>query len=151
MNGSEQMLAQVRERLADRLDRVTLVRADLRQPLHLGVQVVAVMSVAALHWVPGHAAVFASVARMLRPGGRFVAECAGLGNVANVRAAVAQVEGRPDPDRWGFSGVEDTTALLGQAGFVDVSVSLVDDTSPLEPGEQLEGGICGRSGRCGAG
>lgn len=32
VDGSEQMLAQLRRRLADRMDRVTVVHADLRQP-----------------------------------------------------------------------------------------------------------------------
>src|SRR5690606_32972475 len=42
----------------------------------------AVFSNAALHWMPDHDAVLAGVVRALRPGGRFVGEFGGHGNVA---------------------------------------------------------------------
>lgn len=138
VDGSERMLAQARERLAGRSDRVTLVRADLREPLHLDAPVDAVMSVAALHWVPDHVTVFEGVARALRAGGRFVAEWGGQGNIAAVRAAVAGVGGHSEPDVWEFSSVDDTTRRLVAAGLVDVSVALVDDPARLERGERLE-------------
>ncbi len=138
VDGSEQMLAQARQRLAARLDRVSLVWADLREPLHLDAPVDAAMSVAALHWLPDHSTVFDSVARSLGAGGRFVAECGGQGNIAAVRGAVRRVGGDDRPDVWEFSSVEDTNRLLVAAGFVDVSVTLVDDPAVLERGEQLE-------------
>jgi trans-aconitate 2-methyltransferase len=53
VDGSEQMLAQLRHRLCDRMDRVTVVHADLREPLGqrltLDEPVDAVVSVATLH------------------------------------------------------------------------------------------------------
>lgn len=51
----------------------------------------AVFSNAALHWVAGvsgQQAVLASVHRALRPGGRFVAEMGGHGNIAAIRTAL---------------------------------------------------------------
>lgn len=138
VDGSEQMLAQARERFAGRLDRVRLLWADLRQPLHLDAPIDAAMSVAALHWVPDHATVFDSVGRALRPGGRFAAEWGGQGNIAAVRDAVRRAGGDAKYDAWTFSGVEDTTRRLVHAGFVDVSVALVDDPALLKSGEQLE-------------
>lgn len=138
VDGSEQMLAQARERFAGRLDRVSLVWADLRKPLHLDVPVDAAMSVAALHWVPDHAAVFDNVGRALRAGGRFVAECGGQGNIASVRAAVGRIGGQAKADVWEFSGIDDTTRQLASAGFVDVSVALVDDPARFDHADQLE-------------
>jgi SAM-dependent methyltransferase len=48
----------------------------------------AVFSNAALHWMRDAAAVLGSVHRALRPGGRFVAEMGGAGNVAAIRSAL---------------------------------------------------------------
>lgn len=51
----------------------------------------AVFSNAVLHWVTCAAEAAACVARALKPGGRFVAEFGGHGNVANIVAAVQSV------------------------------------------------------------
>jgi len=48
----------------------------------------AVFSNATLHWIPEQDAVLASVADTLAPGGRFVAELGGTGNVAATVDAV---------------------------------------------------------------
>src|SRR3954453_22024426 len=48
----------------------------------------AVFSSAALHWMSPPEAVVASIARALEPGGRFVAEMGGTGNIATIVAAV---------------------------------------------------------------
>ncbi len=49
----------------------------------------AVFSNAALHWVRGQDDMLAQVRRVLRPGGRFVAEMGGHGNIAAIRVAFA--------------------------------------------------------------
>ena len=48
----------------------------------------AVFSNAALHWVQDQDAMLAQVHRVLRPGGRFVAEMGGHGNIAAIRVAL---------------------------------------------------------------
>ncbi len=53
-----------------------------------GVTFDAVVSNAALHWMPDAQAVIAGVARALKPGGRFVGEMGGHGNVASIVAAL---------------------------------------------------------------
>lgn len=53
----------------------------------------AVFSNAALHWMNDHEAMLAGVYRALKPGGRFVAECGGQGNVAAIRVALLAVLG----------------------------------------------------------
>ena len=54
----------------------------------------AVFSNAALHWMSPPEAVAASVARALEPGGRFVAEMGGKGNIATIVAAILSGAGR---------------------------------------------------------
>lgn len=51
----------------------------------------AVFSNAALHWVRGQDAMMNEVLRVLRPGGRFVAEMGGHGNIAAIRVALIAV------------------------------------------------------------
>ncbi|MGM9333448.1 class I SAM-dependent methyltransferase [Streptomyces murinus] len=144
VDGSSRMLDQLRTKLADRLDRLEIVQADLTKPLPISGQVDAITSVATFHWITDHAALFANLAGHLRPGGQFVAECGGQGNVALINAAVGEVLGRKSEDEpegkdkvWYFGGVEETTQRLRDAGFTDIDVNLLPDPARLEPGEQL--------------
>ena len=138
VDGSGQMLAELRRRLAGDLDRVTVVQADLREPLPLALEVDAAISVATLHWLPDHAAVFRNVAAVLRPGGQLVAECGGFGNIETFRTALHEVSGSDGGEIWNFADVPETTRRLKEAGFTDVDVSLVPDPARLDRGEQLE-------------
>ncbi|MGO8760233.1 MAG: class I SAM-dependent methyltransferase [Terracidiphilus sp.] len=74
----------------------------------------AVFSNAVLHWIRGQDEMMAEVRRVLRPGGRFVAEMGGHGNIAAIRVAFAVVLARhgyeslgdrctyfPTPDEYG--------------------------------------------------
>jgi len=54
----------------------------------------AVFSNAALHWVRDQDAMMAEVHRVLKPGGRFVAEMGGHGNIAAIRVALMSVLGQ---------------------------------------------------------
>jgi len=62
----------------------------------------AVFSNAVLHWIRDQDAMLAGVHRILRPGGRFVAEMGGHGNIAAIRVALMAVAARH-----GFDGRED--------------------------------------------
>ena len=62
----------------------------------------AVFSNAALHWVRNQEAMLAEVSRVLRPGGRFVAEMGGHGNVAAILTALVATLARHD-----YADVED--------------------------------------------
>ncbi|MBM7798835.1 trans-aconitate 2-methyltransferase [Microlunatus panaciterrae] len=144
VDGSVQMLDQLRSRLTGHRDRLTVLHADLRRPLQLrpplqlGLSLDAAISVATLHWLPDHAVVFGSVAAVLRPGGRFVAECGGQGNIAAVRRALRAVTGEDGAGVWNFAGVAETRVALEAAGLVDPQVALVSDPARLERGDQLE-------------
>ncbi|WP_037914756.1 class I SAM-dependent methyltransferase [Actinacidiphila yeochonensis] len=145
LDGSVRMLDELRVRLAGRLDQVEVVHGDLTKvPLPFDGEVDAVFSVAAFHWIEDHAALFAALAGRMRPGAPLISDCGGRGNIAAVKAAVAEVAGRGGEgdesasDSWEFAGVEDTRERLAAAGFTDIEVSLRPDPAVLQPGEQLE-------------
>ena len=104
-----------------------LVVADLAE-LDLDEQVDAVFSSAVFHWIPDHAALFASLHRVMRPGARLVAQCGGAGNLRGFHELLRDVcseqpfaqhfDGWPGP--WNFASAEQTGALLQAAGFGDV-------------------------------
>ena len=81
----------------------------------------AVFTNAALHWMLDGEAVVAGVARALRPGGRFIGEFGGFGNVAAINAvmnAVGEAMGRPARADWKFfPTVERYRAMLEAEGF----------------------------------
>jgi trans-aconitate 2-methyltransferase len=138
IDGSEQMLTQLRTRLAGYLGRVDIVRADLREPLVLPRPADAAMSVATLHWIPDHQLLFDGIARALRPGGVFAAEGGGVGNIASVQAVLDQLGSDDSAGTAQFAGTDETRARLEAAGFTDIDVRVVPDPVRLEPGDQIE-------------
>ncbi len=138
VDGSQQMLAQLRTRLAGDLDRVDIVSADLREPLVLPRTADAAISVATLHWLPDHQLVFTGVANALRPGGRFVAEAGGPGNIASVQAVLDELGADDSAGTAQFAGAAETRTRLAAAGFAEIDVRVVADPVPLQPGEQIE-------------
>jgi trans-aconitate 2-methyltransferase len=100
LDGSPAMLGEARVRLARFGEQVEYVLADLRRPLPLSAPVDAILSTATFHWVPDHAALFANLAAVLRPGGRLVGQCGGAGNIASIGAILATVgDGWAGPGR----------------------------------------------------
>lgn len=138
VDGSAAMLARLRERLTGvGPDRLTVLQADLRQPLDLE-PVDAAFSVATLHWLPEHEAVFRSLASVLRPGGLLRAEWGGRGNLAGINDVLAAIGRASVDDTLHFADAEQTAARLTAAGFINVQVDLVPDPVQLQPDEQLE-------------
>jgi len=136
LDGSPSMVDAARERLAAFGDRVEYVVADLGAPLPIDGHVDAVLSTATFHWVPDHDALFHHLAAVTRPGGRLVAQCGGVGNIASVKRALASVG-----DGWlGTAHYETplaTTRRLDAAGYVDIECWLTDEPTRLEAGEPL--------------
>jgi trans-aconitate methyltransferase len=96
----------------------------------------AVFSNAALHWMRDPDAVIDGVWRALKPGGRFVAECGGAGNVETVRRALAEALARRGVDAgaaspWYFPAPEEYRARLERRGFRIVSMALIPRPTPL--------------------
>jgi len=99
----------------------------------------AVFSNAALHWMLDRDAVAAGVFRALRPGGRFVGEMGGEGNVATLRAGIREeliARGYPVPaeDPQWYPSIAEFTAVYAQAGFVDIDAQLIPRPTPLPSG-----------------
>lgn len=99
----------------------------------------AVFSNAALHWMVDAEAVLAGVARALKPGGRFVAEQGGMGNVAAIRTALVAVlaeEGVATTlhDVWRFPSPAEQTEALESAGFVVERMELIPRPTPVAAG-----------------
>ena len=102
----------------------------------------AVFSNAALHWMRKADAVIDGVWRALKPGGRFVAEMGGAGNVAGIRTALlAALERRgidgQAVDPWYFPSPEDYRRRLEARGFEVESIALIDRPTPL-PGAMAD-------------
>ena len=82
----------------------------------------AVFSNAALHWIKQPEEAVASVWRSLKPGGRFVAEFGGKGNVKLIIAAIDNVIRAADPavnalNPWYFPSIGEYGTLLEQQGL----------------------------------
>jgi trans-aconitate methyltransferase len=96
----------------------------------------AVFSNAALHWVRDQDAMMAQVHRVLKPGGRFVAEMGGHGNIAAMQVAFMAVLARH-----GHAGREDGvnyyptprayTSRLERHGFHVQQIALIPRPTPL--------------------
>jgi trans-aconitate 2-methyltransferase len=137
LDGSRSMIEQALERLATFGDRIEYVVADLGSPLPIHRPVDAILSTATFHWVPDHDALFRNLAAVLRPRGRLVAQCGGVGNIASIQAVLATIG-----DGWlgdvHFETPEATARRLEAAGFVDVDCWLSDEPTTFEPGEPFE-------------
>lgn len=100
----------------------------------------AVFSNAALHWVKDQGAAAASIARALRPGGRFVAELGGKGCIASVlnamRAVFGSRAGQLCP--WTFPSIGEFAPLLEREGLEVGQAFLFDRPTRLEGESAIE-------------
>ena len=129
---SPQMVAAAKERGVD-------ARCVSGEALPFDRQFDAVFSNAALHWMRDQDAAFQGVHRALKPGGRFVAECGGQGNIAAIRVALLAVltprgisPERIESNRF-FSPAE-YRARLQSHGFLVDEISLTPRPTPLPSG-----------------
>lgn len=97
----------------------------------------AVFSNAALHWMTDGDAVARGVFEALVPGGRFVGECGGHGNVAAIRAgmrALAERRGEPWAEVQRYDSAERWSTRLVAAGFVEIEARLIARPTALPTG-----------------
>jgi SAM-dependent methyltransferase len=96
-----------------------------------------VFSNAVLHWIQDADAVAQSVARVLKPGGRFVGEFGGHTNIAAISVALRAVlpkYGVDAPTDWYYPTPDAYRRVLESAGFVADDVALVPRPTPLPTG-----------------
>jgi SAM-dependent methyltransferase len=101
----------------------------------------AVFSNAALHWIPQADQVVKGISQALKPGGRFVAEFGGEGNVRNVVAALEQglsdlTISAEDANPWYYPSIAEYSGLLEQYGLETRQALLFDRPTKLEDGER---------------
>lgn len=102
----------------------------------------AVFSNAALHWMKQAAKVVESVELALHPGGRFVAEFGGQGNVQTVIRGITEVLSEDyginvaERNPWYFPSIGEYSTLLEQSGFQVSYAHHFDRPTPLTGGEE---------------
>jgi len=99
----------------------------------------AVFTNAVLHWIPDADAVIAGVQRALRPGGRFVGEFGGQGNIRSIVAALDAALRRrgidPAPlNPWYYPSDAEYRARLEAHSFRVTSIALIPRPTP-QPGD----------------
>jgi trans-aconitate 2-methyltransferase len=121
--------------------RATVLRQDLVE-LDLPEPVDAIFSNATFHWIHDHDALFAALARTLKPGGRLVAQCGGRGNIDSFRTTADLVAAEEPFARyfvdwkrpWNYATDYETAERLTRAGFTDVTCWLEPKTvTPADP------------------
>jgi SAM-dependent methyltransferase len=99
----------------------------------------AAFSNAALHWMLDPDAVASGVFAMLKPGGRFVGEMGGEGNIATLRGGIrAELSERgydlPADDPQWYPSCEEFVRLYACAGFTRIQAQLIPRPTPLPAG-----------------
>lgn len=130
--GVDQSIEQVEAARRRGLDARVLDGAQLSFDLEFD----AVFSNAALHWMRDPDAVIDGVWRALKPGGRFVAEMGGVGNVAAVIGALEDALRRRGIDAagvlpWYFPSPAEYATKLERRGFQVGRVALLPRPTPL--------------------
>ncbi|MEA5570344.1 class I SAM-dependent methyltransferase [Calothrix sp. UHCC 0171] len=103
----------------------------------------AVFSNAALHWIPDADAVITCIYQALKPGGRFVAEFGGQGNVKFITDALKEAlqeidfdsQAFPISSLWYFPSVGDYATRLEKQGFDVIYAVLLNRPTKLSDGD----------------
>lgn len=133
IDASAEMIVRARERYPH--VQFELMSAD---DFQLQGQFDAVFSNATLHWVLNKEAAIECIYRVLKPGGRFVAELGGRGNVANIITALQSAlckYGFDDvaaKEIWCFPSLAEYASLLEQQGFRVAYAAHFDRETPLQ-------------------
>ena len=130
-SGAMIAVARAGTRPSDAVGRIAYVHGD-GAALPFNRTFDAVFSAATLHWIHDHDAVFAGVFDALRPGGRFLSQCGGAGNLHRLFDRAGRLMTSAEFERhflnwrdpWYFADPGTTACRLERAGFADVSASL---------------------------
>lgn len=102
----------------------------------------AVFSNAVLHWIKAPEKVVTGICRALKPGGRFVAEFGGKGNVQKIITAIDNAmhsAGYPINEQlhpWYFPSIGEYAPLLEQQGLQVIFATLFERPTLLDDGEK---------------
>lgn len=143
VDGSEAMVEAARRRFAGeprvRVERQDLLSLEVAEPVDL------VLSTATFHWIKDHERLFGRLAKVLKPGGRLVAQCGGAGNISRATRATREVmheerfrrylEGWTDDKN--YADAETTRARLEAAGFEEVETWLHEEFTEFGSVEEL--------------
>jgi SAM-dependent methyltransferase len=97
----------------------------------------AAFSSAVLHWVKNAAGAARCIARALKPGGRFVAEFGGHGNIQSVVDAICEVLG-PVETPWYYPSIGEYASVLEEQGLETRQAWLIDRPTPVDGEDGLE-------------
>jgi trans-aconitate 2-methyltransferase len=97
----------------------------------------AVFSNAVLHWVTDASGVARCIERALKPGGRFVCEFGGRGNVASVVRALEEVTGKKQTD-WFYPSISEYSAVLESHGLEVRFATLFDRPIQIEGANAMD-------------
>jgi trans-aconitate 2-methyltransferase len=127
MDASADMVELARRRLGGRAQ----VWCQDALELELDEPVDAIVSTAALHWVPDHDRLWMRLAGGLRPGGVLEIQCGGEGNIDGVREVIDAVARDQAPELlgwspWVFAGPHPTEQRLRDAGFTAIRCWLAE-------------------------
>jgi trans-aconitate 2-methyltransferase len=147
VDASGEMIESLRKAIAERgATNITPVQASLTD-FTLPEQVEAVFSNAVFHWIPEDDALFGSLYRATKPGGRLRAQCGGYGVIARAIEAVAALrlddrfarylDGFTDARK--YRTAEQATASLEAAGWRDVEAKLWSELVPFD--DRAEGAL----------
>ncbi|HTA32275.1 MAG TPA: methyltransferase domain-containing protein [Solirubrobacteraceae bacterium] len=121
LDASADMVELARRRLGGRAQVwfQDALELDLDEPVD------AIVSTAALHWVPDHDRLWMRLAGALRPGGVLEIQCGGEGNIDGVREVIDAVARDRAPELlgwspWVFAGPRETEQRLRDAGFTAI-------------------------------
>ena len=101
----------------------------------------AVFSNATLHWIKEQKKVINNIWRLLKPGGRFVAEFGGKGNIKTIISGIyealdaAGYGGNKQLNPWYFPSIGEYATLLESEGFLLTFATLLERPTKLEDGE----------------
>jgi trans-aconitate 2-methyltransferase len=121
-----------------------LVELELPEPVDI------VFSNATFHWILDHDALFAALARNMKPGARLIAQCGGHGNIDRFRRLADEIALAPPwaeyfdgwAGAWNYATAEATSRRLTHAGFTDIHTWLQDRPTELDDGRTFVSTVC---------
>jgi trans-aconitate 2-methyltransferase len=143
VDASEDMVEAARGRFAGdprvRVEQRDVLRLEVEEPADV------IFSTATFHWIVDHERLFGHLAKLLKPGGRVVAQCGGTGNIARTLGVAERVMGEDRfkdafagwEEGWNFVDPETTKARLEAAGFEEVETWLHEEFTQFGSVEEL--------------